>query len=350
MNIDLQTSVDIDKFLTSKKWQTEFNSLGNTDLKLSAIFAIIKCPNFTCRKTLLFKRVLLLLSVRTSQGPKEEFQKKFNKILNQLISNRIFIEYNKTQQYPRVKFNLNSNKEYLNILLKKYYKTEHNPVNKIERLKVVYNQSHPHGSAHDKNQNSLFKTEEDEYLENKNEIIEQIDTDEDFENEQEESQDDNDENLLDRFITDDIPDLENEISNSLINVSINSSDIKELVKMHFAQIPFVRVEEEYPELKLIFDNNTIGFSILIDIDTLKKVVSLKVIIELYEKAAVDILKLWGKVNRDAAICIEEYRLKDHYVIKRKVDLKRYNNEEIISLVDDMIRAAKQICITIEKHL
>ena len=147
MNIDLQTSVDIDKFLTSKNWQTEFNSLGNTDLKISAIFAIIKCPNFTCRKTLLFKRVLLLLSVRTSQRPKEEFQRSFDKILNQLISNRIFREYNKTQEHPRVKFNLNSNKEYLNSLLKKYYKTEPSSINKIERLKEVYNQSHPHGSV-----------------------------------------------------------------------------------------------------------------------------------------------------------------------------------------------------------
>ena len=126
--------IEIENFLQSKNWQEEFNSLSNLELKIAAICTSLNCPKRTCRKDLFFKLVLHFLKVRTSQTPKEDFKRIFNKVLNQLISQRIFREYNRNKPHPRVKYDKYPHSEHLISLLNKYFAIEANPQFKLERL------------------------------------------------------------------------------------------------------------------------------------------------------------------------------------------------------------------------
>lgn len=155
------------------------------------------------------------------------------------------------------------------------------------------------------------------------------------------------EKLLDNYLGDDIPELDHKIE---ANVIVYNSDIKEIIKSHFENIKFIKIEEEYPELKIIYTYNNIDFIILIEVDVMRKLMVLKTIIKYEEKAAIDILKIWSRIHRNASICIDEYQDKDNYIINRTVDIKKYNKEEIISYLDDMIKIAKPICANVEKYL
>lgn len=125
--------MDSEKFLKTRKWQDCFNSLSDLEMKIATIFTILDCPNQTCRKTLLYKRVLHYLGVRTSQNPKLEFKKSIDKTISQLITLKIFKEYNKNKEHPRVKFD-KSKAEQLEIYLRRYFKSELPRNNATSRL------------------------------------------------------------------------------------------------------------------------------------------------------------------------------------------------------------------------
>jgi hypothetical protein len=362
MNLDLTHNIDKDKFLKSKDWQAEFNSLTNTERKIAIILSILECPYRTCRSNKVFQKVLHFLGVRTSQRPKELFRRQINNNLRQLTKNRVIKEYNKNKKYPRVKYNNNpTNNELLNTLLRKYYGTQDSQDANFGNVKNDYTQIHPgtvdHSEVNFDNESEVTKSAEKNKPE-KNEKFNIFDVPAEDDKgivEMDNSNEKSVETPLDQYIDfDDIPDLESENNNKEKLLRVNDipdiNILKQTILSYYSEIPDIIIEEPYPDIKLILEDQAIDCSIIIDIDASQKLVILKGYVKFYDKAVIDILKYWPNNEFIAAIGIEEHVGKEKFVIKQRVDLISFNQQEITSLIDNIIRAVKSICAIIEQHL
>ena len=347
--LELQLEIDIDRFIRSKNWQTEFNSLHQNELVIASIFTMLTCPNYTCRKKILFQRVLHLLKVRTSRGPKEEFKASFNRALQKMINPmRIFKEYNLGQPHPRIKFIRNeSSLDALDICLKKYYKDLERinglqfPVNRTDHMQNTIPIIFP-------NPSEPVINEIDEYIEDDEEDDSDIEiiSGPDSENQSEDSIVELD--LLDKYITEDWPDIDSSAltlhSRQSIGsrVSMNFESLKTTIVSHFESVANFTVEDEYPELKISYTQKRYEMFLLLRIDKLEEELLIKSFVQLEEKEADDILRIWGSISKNSAICIEKYRIQEYYVVRQYVDLRRYAIEEVVPIIDDVIRTSKAI--------
>lgn len=338
--------MDSEKFLKTKKWQDCFNSLTNIELKIAAIFTILlNCPNQTCRKSLLHKRILYYLRVRTSQNPKEEFRKSVDKIMSQLISSKIFKEYNKSKEHPRIKFDKTKTEVFENYL-RKYFKNEmtRNLVQNRTMTKSV-NKSHIDSNI------SLFDQEDFSSLDiNQNDALSNliendIESDESYETEN--YNDESDEDLLDRFINDDLPELDDFIEEK--SAPKTSENLKEKILSHFTQATNVEVEEDFSEIK-IYLNGNIDCIAIIEIDIISNSINCNVVVEYLGEAIYSILKSISMGYSNITFCIAEYNSKESFFLKHRIDITRYNEVEVISIIESLLKATRIVIKSIEKHL
>lgn len=350
--------MDVDRFVRSKNWQTEFNSLNQNELVIASIFTLLTCPNYTCRKKIVFQRVLHLLKVRTSRGPKEEFRTSFNRVLQKMINPmKIFKEYNSGQPHPRVKFiKSDSSLDALDMCLKKYYKD----LERINGLKNLLNRPIA-------NQNGLpinFKTEskseqlefdediEDDFEEEESEI--DIDAELEVENEVENNNIEID--LLGQFILDDLPELEPKPQDSILQNAKpigNRLDLKELknsIVSYFEELEYFEVHNSYPYLKIKYRYLKYNFKMHFDFNKLDQSIIIKSFIDLEEREAEGLLRNWSRVARETFLSIEQYRTQEYFVINRNLNLKRYEDEEVIPVIEDVIRTSKDVCNILYKYL
>lgn len=337
--------MDSEKFLKTKKWQNCFNSLSNIELKIAAIFTILNCPNQTCRKSLLHKRILYYLKVRTSQNPKEEFRKSVDKIISQLISSKIFKEYNKSNEHPRIKFDKTKTEVFENYL-RKYFK------NQVTR-DLVQNRTNTNSvnkSRIDSNI-SLFEQESFSPLNiDKNDALSNliendIESNESYETEN--YNDESDEDLLDRFIDDDLPELDDYIEEK--PTPKTSENLKEKILTHFAQSANIRVEEDFSEIRMSLKGN-VDCIIIIEIDIISNSLNCNVVIEYLSEATDSILKSMSKGYPNITFCIDEYNSKESFFLKHRIDITRFNEIEVISIIESLLKATKIVITSIEKHL
>lgn len=354
--LELQLKMDVDRFIRSKNWQTEFNSLNKNELVIASIFTILTCPNYTCRKEILFQRVIHLLKVRTSRGPKEEFKESFNRALQRMINPmKIFKEYNVGQPHPRIKFIKNeSSLDALDSCLKKYYKD-------LERKKGIQLKLNQQDNRQ-KTIPLIFANSNDKKIDEIEEEIQDGEEDDkdinlisgsDSENQSWDSKDELD--ILGNYITEDWPDIDSPATNlqpdqsiSLRN-SLNFENLKTTIVSHFESVANFTVEDEYPELKISYIQKRYGMFLLLRIDKLEQELIIKSFVELEEREAADLLRIWNSISKNSAICIERYRIQEYYVVRQYVDLKRYAIEEVVPIIDDVIRTAKAISDTLYEY-
>lgn len=321
-----------DFFYSSIKWQEKFNELSKLEMTLMAIIALLNCPNNSCRTNVLFEKALKHFKIRTSRGPKKEFRISFNKILKNLISKKVFKEYNKTK-IPRVKINELEQRDNFHKLLRRY-----------------------HTSYFNKSQSQITFIKDTSSK--KNDFISNVTEDEslsiNIENSENLTQDFNSDDVSNKFLNDllddGIPELESEQDTQKVpeqNISI--SDIKEKIKSHYEKIDVIDIKEVYPDYKLIVNGDVLDIEILIEFK-LKNNVQLKCFIDFFPDAAIEILKLFGKNNFNATICVEDFHLKNYYIIKQNIDTSIFEAAEIISIIDSLIKTARYTTQLIAKFL
>jgi len=336
--------MDSEKFLKTRKWQDCFNSLSDLEMKIATIFTILDCPNQTCRKTLLYKRVLHYLGVRTSQNPKLEFKKSIDKTISQLITLKIFKEYNKNKEHPRVKFD-KSKAEQLEIYLRRYFKSELPRNNATSRLVDLSKKAQNNNLEF-----SLFEQESieedkipslDSYLED------ELETDETYEIEN--SNDDIDESLLDRFLDDELPEISEIAQQKSDSKNTSIPNIKEKIINHFSKVLNLKIEDDFSEIIINLNGNVETFAI-IEIDQLSNSLNCFVVIEYLGESTKQILKALSKSYTNITLCIDEYNDKEVFSLKQKIDITRYNELEIISIIESLLKTSRIVTTIIEKHL
>lgn len=490
-NYGLQLEEEIKRFVKGKNWQKEFNSLQQNELIIAAIFTVMKSPNNTCRKKILYQRVLQLLNVRTHGGPKLEFKESFNKALQRMIKTiKIFKEYNVSQSHPRIKFIKNeSSLAILDMYLNKYYKT----IQRIDQIPFVLNptnhNSQESGSLEKKltplefgelcrrmeakgeslaeisrktgksmtyindcinlsytpsalqeavrsgqisgtraiklmkeidpvelealiedanmvldsegrkpakikietpgkpekqntrqtgsagiNTGNTYQTKM-EFTQMKEQIgfqaifsslsdknlgdfdvspIDKIEEDDKFEIRSEfdfEHQiEDSNLNMepIDKFVSVDSDDIDfkstNSSSNQSIwpNYSINIEDLKASIISHFESIENFTLEDEYPEIKITYFKSDYRIFLLLRINKIEHELLVKSFIQFNESKTDDILRIWGVTSKNSTILIERYRKEEFYVVRQYIDLKRYTIQEVVPVIEDLIRSSKVI--------
>lgn len=335
--------MDSERFLKLKNWQDCFNSLSDLELKIATIFTILLCPNHTCRKTLLHKRVLHFLNVRTSQSPKIEFKKSIDKTISQLIVGKIFREYNKTKEHPRVKFDKTKTElfeGYLRRLFKDEELTKRTISNPVDTISNVYNIS---------NGISLFENDsfENEDRSNYDELFDNdLETDESYDIEN--SIDEMDENLLDKFLDDELPEIIENVPQRHDSVK-SSYNIKEKILLHFSQIKNITVDDDFSEIKINMNGNIETIAI-IEIDQLSNSLNCYVKIEYLFESTNPILKALSKSYTNITLCIDNINDKEVFLLKQRIDITRYNEQEIISLIETLLKTSRIVTNLIEKHL
>lgn len=315
------------RFLNSKNWRDNFTSLNSIELKIIAIYALKDCPNNTCRKNKLYEYGIKFLQIRTSQTPKELFQKSFDKAILQLINYKVLKEYNKNK-FPRICFRTNDIEFVLNEMLKKYFK----------------------GTEKKNAQNLLIKSKIDfpEFESNPKKDKEVLIDNAAYVETAKEDYDEDNFNILDQF-DDDLPDIEanHNLKNDNNNIiDIQTDNVLFVIKNHFENRNGIKITEEFNELILRYDLDDLGFEIIIEADNLRNEINIKGYIDLYKDIVISILQYWAKIRINAAICIED----DHYLIRQSIDLKRYSQNEVISLIDNFIKAASKINSLIVRNL
>jgi hypothetical protein len=321
-----------DFFYKSINWQERFNELTTLELTLMAIIALLNCPNDSCRTNVLYERGLKHFKIRTSRGPKEEFKKSFNKILKKLISKKVFKEYNKTK-IPRVKINELEQRDNFLKLLKRYHKSYLNKsqseISFIEDTSSV------------KQNNFMTNTTDSESLPRNNEDLENLT--------QDSNSDEESDAFLDDLLDDGIPELESEQYTQRISTqNINMPEIKKRIKSHYEKIDVINIKEVYPDFKLIVSGD-VDIEIFVEFKP-KNNLQLKCFIDFFPDAAIEILKLFGKNNFNATLCVEDFYPKEYYVIKQNIDVSIYETDEVISIIDNLIKTARYTSQLIAKFL
>ena len=337
--------MDSEKFVKTKNWQDCFNSLSNIELKIAAIFTMLNNPNQTCRKSLLYKRILYFLKVRTSQNPKEEFKITIDKIISQLIAAKVFKEYNKGKEHPRVKFD-KTKTDILENYLRKYFRSE---ITKDTASNKTLSRS-SNKSRSDSNF-SLF--EQDYFPSNQNTKKDELtrliesdnETNEDYRTENE--NDELDEDLLDRFIDDTLPELDDYIEEK--STPKNHVNIKESIVNHFSKSQNIQIEEDFSEIKIRLTGNIESLA-LIEIDMISNCLNCNVIVEYFNEAINSILKSISKNYSNTTFCIDDYNGKESFFLKQRIDISRYNDFEVISIVESLLKTTRIVTSSIEKHL
>lgn len=337
--------MDSEKFLKVKKWQDCFNSISNIELRITAIFTILNCPNQTCRKSLLHERILYFLKVRTSQNPKEEFRKSIDKIISQLIASKVFKEYNKGKEHPRVKFD-KTKTDIFEDYLRKYFKSE---ITKDIVQTKVNNKSFSVSSG---NSNfSLF----DQNLYPHHEIINKdvctsfIEKDEESEKDYwtENENDEVEEDLLDRFINETLPELDNRFEEILTPKT--HLNIKENIVNHFLKSSNIQIEEDFSEIRIRLMGN-IESLVTIEIDLISNCLYCNVVLEYLTESINPILKSISKNYSNTTFCIDDYNGKESFFLKQRIDISRYNTFEVKSIVESLLKTTRIVTSIIEKHL
>lgn len=323
-----------DFFYNSVKWQEKFNELSTIELTLMAIISLLNCPNGSCRTNVLYERALKQFNVRTSRKPKEDFKKSFNKIIRNLISKKVFREYNKKNPHPRIKINEIEQRDNFHRLLRRYHKAYMSKAqSEISFIKNTSSDEH-------KNLTTI-STETDDYS---------LKIDENDAFNQDFNSDDESNSFLDDLLNDEIPELETEQNiQKHSEQNLNISEIKDIIKAHYNKIDVIDIKEVYPDYKLILKGDVLDIEILIEFK-LKNSIHLKCFIDFLPDAAIDILKLFGKNNFDATICVEDFHPREYYVIKQNIDITIYDDIEIISLIDNLIKTARYTSQIISRFL
>lgn len=322
-----------DFFYKSIKWQEKFNELSTLELTLMAIITLLNCPNDSCRTNVLYEKALKHFKIRTSRRPKDEFKKSFNKILRNLISKKVFKEYNKTK-IPRVRIIELEQRDNFHRLLRRY--------NKSYSSKFQAEISFLKDTSLVKKDNYTPSNTESENL--------SINIEDSTSLDQDLNTDDESSTFIDDLLDDGIPELESEQNTQNISeLSHNIPTIKKTIKSHYENIDVIDIKEVYPDYKLIINGDVLDIEILIEFK-LKNNIQLKCFIDFFPDAAIEILKLFGKNNFNATICVEDFHPKEYYVIKQNIDANIYNTDEIISFIDNLIKTARYTIQLITKYL
>lgn len=325
-------------------WQSRFRSIKPSELRVAMILTLLKCPNHACATKHFPAKILHLLKVRTNRSPKEEFSDKVKKQVNWLATKGIIKNYKSTND--RVKLE-SSYKYFLE-----------NSLPHVMKTITTDNDIADNPSAKKELVVEGFEKEEIFDMDDLGTRIPDLPPDVndsdvvEFENVDTEKRSDEADN--DDFIEKLFKDPEknsNNASHSRKDFAEPGGDFKkgteilnlfEYIKTEFQDMKDVEIDQSARALAIYFRDGSNIIPLNISYSSLNNELLVKALINCRPEAAVNILRNWPNLLHSAWLCIEKYNGKEFYVVQSKVDLNRFDNENIIDITLNILETAKRI--------
>lgn len=308
--------------------------MNNKQLQEQIISTLEKRPHLSVIKAKLPTEVLRDLGIDVRRKNRKKFENKVLKVLDQLIKKKAVIPYKATN--PRVKLH----REYR----KRLHRENEEP--------LIPNQSRDIDQPYDEYEPVIT-----DLIERKIPGL----PDEDFTDDELNTVDSGDEEVdigdasgkdhrLKIFLGENKQESQEDKKYSPSSGELQKKSTLQNIKELYDQNDNIDTRLSFSELKLKVTTDSGFIIVIIDFYGVKNEVIIKSLIPYFEEATFDILKLFSHIDFMGTLCIEEFEKQLYFSVRTSVDLKKFSNGEIISLIDQIITESQKVEEIIDRYL